>query len=368
MKVLLDAQITGTDGIGRCTRELVAALQRRFERTGDVLVVEPARPVPRYSLAEGEYLASRAVDVHADVIHLLDYRVPLDTDGIPVISTVHDLLRVRRPDACYTDAQFEERFGGAGLTQLRRAVLALDPGPDAGEGLHHRFVRAMTRRACRTSRAVMAPTAAVGREVTSLFPGCPVRVAHWGVDRFPASGALPEALRGCRYLLYVGQDRPHKRVRLLTEAFLGSAACRSGVVLALAGRDFDPFRPGAAHRDTAIVHLGAVADEVLPALYENALLSVHLADSEGFGLPPLEALAHGSPVLARDHPVLREVLGSHARFTGAVSVAQTSQALDDALHMVDTPAERASRRRWTGRFTWDECAARVIDAYGSAIA
>lgn len=369
MRVLLDAQITGADGIGRCTHQLVAALERRCRAVGDELIVEPPRQVPRYCLEEGEHLVRRAVSMGADVIHLMDYRVPLDTGGIPVVSTVHDLLRFSSEQACYSDEQFERRFGPGALRDLRTATSALeaDGGPGPGP-LHHRFVRAMTRRACLTSRFVFTPTRQVAGQLARAVPGSvPVHVAHWGVDHFPPAEPLPLALRGAPFILYVGQDRPHKRVGQLLEAYGVCEAARGGVRLVLAGRDFAQVPEGGISAP-GVLRLGEVSDGMLAALFANAALSVHLADCEGFGLPPLEALSHGSVVLARDLPVMREILADQAVYTSAVDAADVARAVDRALAAADSPQRRRDRVRWARSFTWDACAARVSGLYREVLA
>jgi hypothetical protein len=74
----------------------------------------------RYSNAEGDELVRAAEHRRADVIHALDYRVPLRASGIPLVVTIHDVLRLVRPQLCYTDGEFTLRFGPEALAELHR--------------------------------------------------------------------------------------------------------------------------------------------------------------------------------------------------------------------------------------------------------
>ena len=86
---------------------------------------------------------------------------------------------------------------------------------------------------------------------------------------------------------------------------------------------------------------------------------------EGFGLPPLEALACGTPVLAADIPVLREVLGDQALFVPPLDVEAIAAGIAD---VTAAPVGTATTRRdWAARFTWRACAEATHTAYDLAV-
>lgn len=154
----------------------------------------------------------------------------------------------------------------------------------------------MMRLTASRAARIVVPTQVVLDQFAELVDaGAPLAVTPWGVDHLPRE---PEGLdRG--FLLYVGQARVHKRVDALVDAYAASGAYRAGVPLVLVGRDFGPGGAGAKLlREHACAHrvmlLDAVDDALLAALYARAIALVHLASHEGYGFPPLEALAAGA--------------------------------------------------------------------------
>ncbi|MBV9025523.1 MAG: glycosyltransferase [Streptomycetaceae bacterium] len=380
MRVVLDGQVTGADGIARATRHLAAALMRLAPEAGLSLTVIPPSGTPRYSQAEGDHLLAAARRHHADVLHLLDYRIPLAPAPLPLVATVHDLLRLIRPQHCYTDQQFARRFGPDRLDLLAeatRALRTLTPPPPGAlrfpASWHEEFYGLMTAYTAATATAVITPTRTVADHLAEAVGyRVPTVIAPWGVDHLPASahgaGPLPKELRPGGYLLYVGQARSHKGLPCLLAAYAATRAAQRGMRLALAGRDFTTGFADSADLPPGTTLLGEVDDTQLAHLYMHAAALVHLAEHEGFGFPPLEALSFGTRVLVADLPVLRETLGRHAYFTDpAASPAATARTLDHLLDEPDSDQQRRSRAAWAARYRWDTCARHVIDCYRKAL-
>lgn len=370
MKVVLDGQITGADGIGRLTRQLSDAIDRISAEEGLDIHVEPADGTPRYSMAEGGRLLDAVRRQRADLLHLLDYRVPLAPIAVPVVANIHDVLRLRHPEFCYSNDEFTARFGTAGMAMLQEATIALrakDTWPSGATrcpvSWHEEFYGRMVAHTATVASALVTPTSTVAVQLAEAL-GRDVRtaVAYYGVDHLPAG--RPGRLKPGSYVLYVGQARPHKGLPNVVEAFHLTAASRRGLQLALVGRDFTA-------RDTAlgphVEVIGEVDDADLAGLYRGAAALVHLASHEGFGFTPLEALSCGTPVLAADLPVLRETLGEHARFTDPTDPRATARELDMLLESGDTPGARQARVAWAARYTWEGCARRVIACYRDAL-
>jgi glycosyltransferase involved in cell wall biosynthesis len=184
----------------------------------------------------------------------------------------------------------------------------------------------------------------------------------------PPAAPAPEAARHAQtlqpFLLCVGRLEPRKNIAL---ALAASAAARGrGVRLVVVGRE-DFGAADLARRLVEapnVVHLRDVPPALLSALYAHALALVFPSLGEGFGMPVLEALAHGTPVLASDRTAIPEAGGSLARyFNPEASDAETALAAliaeAEAGAFRPDPAAVAAHLR---HFTWAETAASIIAA------
>lgn len=374
MRVLLDGQITGNDGIGRYTRCLTGALEAEGADNDLGIHVAPPAGVPRYSLAEGDHLLEQVRRRDADLLHVLDYRVPLRDSTVPVVATVHD-IRLRAASHCYSDSGFTARYGSENMDHLITAVHVLRETAPWPPGLgrepsswHEEFIGRMLCRTAATATAIISPTHAVAaelRRVTALSP--PVHVSPYGVDHLHRSTfhAVADEVSADRYLLYVGQARVHKGVPALLTAFARSGLAEKGLRLALVGGDFAPGTVEAARAASVdgVLPIGQVTDTELATWYGNAVALVHLSDHEGFGLTPAEALSFGAPTVAADIPVLREVLGPHAVYVDPRATDQVAAALRKLARHPATSADRAARISWADRYRWVRHAHRILAVY-----
>jgi glycosyltransferase involved in cell wall biosynthesis len=116
--------------------------------------------------------------------------------------------------------------------------------------------------------------------------------------------------------------------------------------------------------ENEVILPGFIADEDLPALYNLAELFVFPSLYEGFGLPPLEAMACGTPVITSDRPSLPEVVGE----AGLMVEATDSQELAEAMERVLTDENLRREMRGKGleqaaKFTWEAAAGKLLDVY-----
>jgi glycosyltransferase involved in cell wall biosynthesis len=172
-------------------------------------------------------------------------------------------------------------------------------------------------------------------------------------------------------VLHVGSTIPRKRIDVLLHAFAAIRGVRPDARLIRVGGPFPPAYRALAEQlgvAGAIVTLPFVSREVLAAVYRRAAFLLQTSDAEGFGLPVAEALACGTPVLASDLAVMREVGGEAASYAppgDGAAFARAALALL-AERRTDDAAWEARRARgiaWAARFSWRENAARTRQAY-----
>jgi glycosyltransferase involved in cell wall biosynthesis len=385
MRVLVDGRVTGPDGIGRYTRCLTGVL-RRIARTRadlDIRVLEPTG-TRRYSRAEGEELLAAADRAGADLIHLLDFRIPLIGSPTPMVVSIHDILRLSDPAHCYSDDAFAARFGVEGLRELEattRLLRGLGGGPFVTgcrrpRSLHEEYYARMLALAVQRAAAVITPTRTVGDQLRAWLGETPwTTVSPYGVDHQVEETDAPDAESerpDGSFVLYVGQARSHKGIRALASGYACSLARRHGVLLVCVGRDFADGGPGPSLlQDAGILPdtrmLGYVSDRRLAMLYRHTRAVVHLAEHEGFGFTPVEALSHGTPVVVNDIPVFRETLGPHAIFVSGSEPEQVARALDQAVFGERSAHEADQRRVWASRYHWERHALDCIDTYARVL-
>lgn len=343
-------EVVGRTGVARYCRELGAALEVRddcelvrfaFGRrlhavsAGTRHVRVPLRAVqgawrllgvPRAEVLTGP----------VDVVHSLDL-IPPPTRS-PLVATVHDVAALELPslhDRRRVETQRRQ------LDAVARATVVLT-----------------------VSRSMAARLAAYGIEPDR------VHVAPNGLTPLPSPADPP--LPPGPFILTVGTLEPRKAHDVLLRAAGNGGALRGNrLVFAgpTAGRE-DALRSLA--RDLGIgdrlTILGSVHDAVLAGLYRDAALLCMPSLAEGFGLPILEALSFGLPVVASDLDVVHEVAGEHAVVfprgdSGALAEALASTLDDTALRegmRLNGPARAAM-------FTWDATAREAVAAYDRAI-
>lgn len=280
--------------------------------------------------------------VRCQVFHATNYVLPPTRRAAGVLS-IHDLSYELHPDT------------------VSRATL--------------RYRRLVPRGLAR-ARVVLTLTEALGAEVAAFYGLDPsrVRAARPGVDASWLATPAPEPGWGVahglpeRYLLFVGTLEPRKNLPVLLAALrlLGPQA----PPLVLAG----PAGWGPAPAETglpagAVRRLGWVEDAVLRRVVAGAACLVFPSRHEGFGLPPLEALACGTPVVSSDLPALREVTGDCARYAAPGDPEELAAALQAELAAGSwaDPAARAARRRHAAGWTWRRCAQEAMAAYAQAL-
>lgn len=288
-----------------------------------------------------------------DVIHSPSFLLPLWRGRARHLLTVHDMTFFTRP---------------ALHNRLHRS------------SLFRRAVRMSIRRA----NMVNVPSNAVRRDLLRLIPEVPsdrVRVTPWGIHpRFCIAAQSEVSVEVARlglpqpYILSLGTIEPRKNQLAILEAFrllIASGETRLHVVLA-GGRGWNTRAVMDAADSPDLrerIHvLGYVPDEALPWLYRGASLFVYPSIDEGFGFPPLEAMACGTPVIASRGSSLEENLRGAACL---VSPGSSKELADAISELIGDPVRRESLaqagRERAARFRWEDTARLLLSCYESLV-
>ena len=172
------------------------------------------------------------------------------------------------------------------------------------------------------------------------------------------------------FLLHVGSCIPRKRIDVLLAVFAAARASFKDLRLVQVGGSWSPAQRELIERfgiAGAIEQKRGLSRAEIAALYRASSLVLQPSEAEGFGLPVAEALACGARVIASDIPVLREVGGEAAVYRPTGDVAAWAEATTGVLSGALKPPDRATRLAQAGRFSWEEHARVIAEAYQSLL-
>ncbi len=300
---------------------------------------------------EQTVLPVAAVRAGIDLLHCPVLIQPL-LCPVPTVITVHDLIFLRYPDHFpRLKRLYLTTLAGASLRRARRIIA----------------VSAATKRDLIALLGIAAQRITVVPNGVDLIRFAPQPAA--AVTAFRQAHDLPE-----RSILYVGTLEPRKNLPTLLHAYAAARTDLGDAPLLIGGGKgwfydeiFRVVRELGLDDGRMVRFLGYVPDADLPMWYNSATAFVYPSEYEGFGLPALEALACGTPLIAADRSALPEVVGDAGLLVDPHSV----HALAGALRAVCTDTALAARLRMAGRaqaarFPWARVAQETLAVYRAA--
>lgn len=360
MRIVLDAR-TATDhfpGIGRYVVNLSGALARVDADVSVMLLHNPAAEPSRLPLPDlaripctaspfflhqqwvvPNLLRRAGATVYHSPYYLMPYR-----PGIPTVLTCYDIIPLLFPD--YFSAPQRLMFRLAHGLALRAASVVLAISQATRNDLVQRL-------GAPASKVHVTPLAA-----DAHFRPQPLAE----VDRVRSAYGL-----SAPYVLYVGTNKPHKNLVRLVQAWAAVEPAAGEAWLVIAGHR-DSRYPQAeqlvAALDARVCFIGPVADADLPALYSGASCFVFPSLYEGFGLPVLEAMACGTPVVCSSVSSLPEVAGDAALLFDPWNVESITGVLSQILRDVDLQADCRERGLQRAQhFNWTTTALQTLGHY-----
>jgi glycosyltransferase involved in cell wall biosynthesis len=370
MRVAIDLFIADKEpgGMLYATQALISGLAQ-IDRTNEYIIIT-ARPEAHQALAA-------TANIHIHPVRVRSWRGMLIQHQL----LLPDVLRRLRPDVLHVPA-FAAPIGWNGPLVLTVHDLAFLKVRHQSSAYGRLYWQYLLRESTRRAQRIIAISEQTRHELTSFWsiPSERIRVIHNALrpslQHVPVSSEQIQMMQqryGGDYLLHVGRIVPRKNVELLIQAFDLLAPRFPGLHLVLtggAGYGSEPvLHQIAASLYRERIHLaGWVTDEQLALLYAGARALVFPSRHEGFGLPIVEAMAYGTPVVASPEAASREVAGEavvRADCSSAPPLAQAIAAVltDEALRARLIQQGRAQAQM----FTSEACAAATLRVYQEAL-
>lgn len=351
-------------GIGRYVRNLIRNLVRIDNRnsyslllnrpdslpdTGENLRLRTLKyRIPVYSVREQILLPFELGKTGPDLIHYPSFNMPL-LGKRPFVATIHDLI--------YLYPQF---------------------APGRGASL---YARAMLNKAAVSSKKVITVSEFSKKEIIRLLGVKPekIEVIYNGVDEVffesPDAAADRQALKKFgiegEYIFYAGNHQPRKNLSRLIQAFLKSGTKKFELVIAgkIDPRRAELYKIADSRAGKAVRFIGQVGEGELPALYRGASLFVFPSLFEGFGLPPLEAMACKTPVVASNRSSIPEVVGEAAMLVNPEDAGDIAKGMEKVLSSCSLASELRERGyERAKKFRWEDTASKTLKVFHEAIA
>jgi glycosyltransferase involved in cell wall biosynthesis len=370
MKIGIDARFYGPriggGGLGRYVEELITNLQKLNTQNEYVIFLKKdnfheckiSNPrfrkvladVPWYSLAEQFRMPKIIRDSKIDLMHYPHWNVPLFSQT-PFIVTIHDLILL------------EDKKSARSSTRSKLV-----------HGIKYMAFRTILEHAIHSSKKIVTISAYSKKSILKHFKVKKekIEVIHNGFRPIKAEKSVDLLQLGVHepYFLYVGNAYPHKNLNMLLHAFAQFAPMYKHVQLVIAGRK-DMFSKQLESEARSlkigsgqIIFIDLPTDDEIAKLYESANLFIFPSKIEGFGLPPLEALSHGTPIAVAHTSSLPEVVGDLGNYFEQDDIEQLVEYMENAVNYPQAlKPEYGKIEEQLAKFSWEKCAEEVEKLY-----
>ncbi|MEJ0072812.1 MAG: glycosyltransferase family 1 protein [Candidatus Saccharibacteria bacterium] len=361
MKIVIDARESGTT-TGRYIDKLIEHMHRigtdhsviiltKAERTDffagiapDFVVIQT--PFKEFTFNEQIGFRRQLNGLEADLVHFGMVQQPVLYRG-RVVTTMHDLTtaRFRNPD--------------------KDPLVYL---------VKQQIYKWVNKKAARKSDAIIAISQYTKDDVVAFTHTNPdrVHVIYEAADLITQKPVPVEGLESKQFIMYVGRPTPHKNLGRLIEAFTVLQKARPDLHLVLAGKKDANYERHARyvyeHDVPNVVFTDFISDAQLRWLYEHCKAYVFPSLSEGFGLPGLEAMMHGAPVVSSNATCLPEVYGEAASYFDPLDISDMAAKIGEVL---EDPVLREDLidkgKKQAAKYSWDRMAEQTLAIYDTVL-
>ncbi len=359
MKIVIDARELRTT-TGRYVERLLYYLQRLDQNNDYAILLKPSdfdgweptnsrfikvkSPYKEFTFSEQLGLLWQIHKLKPDLVHFCMVQQPLLCRR-PVVTTMHDLTTTR--------------FRNPSKNWLIFSV----------KQLVYKFVNYYVPH---KSRHIFTPSNYTKNDVIKFSHIKPdkITVTYLAADKLTEPSEPLTQLLNKQFIMYVGRPTPHKNLDRLVEAFVSLHSKYPDLLLALVGKNDVLFERLKDHVKSIgwknVVFTGFVTDGQLRWLYDHCKLYTFPSLSEGFGLPGLEAMVAGAPVVSSNATCLPEIYDKAAHYFDPYDVSDIARAINDVLSnpqlrqkLIDAGKKRATE------FSWQRMAQQTLDIYNS---
>ncbi len=373
MRIGIDARFYGPNiGIGRYLQELITNLEKIDQQNEYVIFLrrdnfdlyqsqnlnfkKALTDIPWYGIKEQIFLPFKFLKYRLDILHFPNYNVPLlclipkITAKKGIILTIHDLISYQKNASASTLHPL--------IFKIKRFLFLL-----------------LINRAIKLSKKIFTVSKHSKQEIMKFHKINPEKIivtyeAANNIIMNNESSILLKLKISQPYLLYVGNAYPHKNLEKLVDAF-DIISKEENIKLVLVGKIdyfYNRLKKIIIDRglEEKIILTDVINDGDLNCLYRNALLYTFPSLMEGFGLPGLEAMKRGLPVICSNIEVFSEIYGEAAQYFEPLNVSDMAKVI---LDLIKNPALRDNLvnkgLEQVKKFSWEKCARETLDVYQS---
>lgn len=362
MRIVIDARESGSS-TGRYVDKLIEYLHKLQPAHEIIILTKSPRLsffgqiAPGFKVIKSDYkeftfgeqlgLLRQLNSLNADLVHFTMTQQPVMYRG-KSITTIHDLTTLR----------FDNPAKNRLIFKFKQKIYAW-----------------VVKRVARQAAYIITPSKFVKQDVAQYTGMSPDKmfVTYEAADLITAVTEPVPRLKDKRFIMYVGRATPHKNLRRLVDTYSLLKKKYPDLMLVLAGKMDANYRRLESYVTSkrmadSIVFTDFVSEGELKWLYQNTAAYIFPSLSEGFGLPPLEAMIHGAPVVSSNATCLPEVSDTAAVYFNPLNTSDIASKISDVLSSAGLRGQLIKKGRdRAAQFSWQKMARDTLKIYEEAL-